>query len=135
VLLEVLEIENNRVHYLFNQHRFSARFATWEHAGTKHLSLKNGTHIKHYQLPNPIATELESAGELDAIVAPMTGIIRMVTTEVNSSVKQGESLLVLEAMKMEIQLTAPRDGVVERLLCSVGDAVDDGSVLIELKSD
>ncbi len=48
-------------------------------------------------------------------------------------VNRGDTLLVLEAMKMEMPVRAPRDAVVERIDCAEGDLVQPGAPLIELE--
>ncbi len=64
--------------------------------------------------------------------APMTGRVVNVAATVGATVRAGESLVVLEAMKMEYRIAAPRDGVVESLACRQGDRVELGSVLVTL---
>ena len=49
-------------------------------------------------------------------------------------VKEDDALLILEAMKMENVLTAPRDGVIKSISASKGDAVDKGELLIEFEA-
>ena len=66
------------------------------------------------------------------IRAPMTGRVVKVAAVVGASVRARDTLLVLEAMKMEYRLSAPRDGVVETVSCSEGDRVDLGGVLVTL---
>ncbi|MFN4295624.1 MAG: acetyl/propionyl/methylcrotonyl-CoA carboxylase subunit alpha [Brevundimonas sp.] len=61
--------------------------------------------------------------------APMPGKIVAVSAEPGQSVAKGQSIVVLEAMKMEHALTAPFDGVVGELGVAVGDQVTDGAVL------
>lgn len=67
------------------------------------------------------------AGDLRA---PMAGKIIRVLVQPGEHVKAGATLLILEAMKMEQQITAPRDGVVTRLLCREGDQVTAGTELV-----
>jgi biotin carboxyl carrier protein len=62
----------------------------------------------------------------------MTGRVAKVAATVGAKVRAGESLVVLEAMKMEYRLAAPRDGVVESVDCREGDRIDLGSVLVTL---
>ena len=69
------------------------------------------------------------------IKAPMPGLVLRLEVEEGQSVKAGEPLLVLEAMKMENELTAPSDGVVEAIHVSAGDAVSKNALLIEIGSD
>jgi biotin carboxyl carrier protein len=62
--------------------------------------------------------------------APMAGKIIRVLVRPGEQVKTGATLLILEAMKMEQQITAPQDGVVTRLLCHEGDQVTAGTELV-----
>jgi biotin carboxyl carrier protein len=66
--------------------------------------------------------------------APMVGKVIRVLVESGDYVKAGDTLLILEAMKMEQQIVAPRDGVVERVLCREGDQVSAGMELVALTS-
>ena len=70
------------------------------------------------------------AGDLHA---PMAGKIIRVLVQPGEHVKTGATLLILEAMKMEQQITAPQDGVVTRLLCREGDQVTAGTELVVLE--
>ena len=65
--------------------------------------------------------------------APMAGTIIRVLVRTGESVKTGTPLLILEAMKMEQQITAPHDGIVTRLLCREGDQVTAGTELVVLE--
>ena len=65
--------------------------------------------------------------------APMAGKIIRVLVQPGEHVKAGATLLILEAMKMEQQVTAPRDGIVTRLLCREGDQVTAGTELVVLE--
>ena len=70
------------------------------------------------------------AGDLHA---PMAGKIIHVLVQPGEHVKAGATLLILEAMKMEQQITAPQDGIVTRLLCREGDQVTAGTELVVLE--
>lgn len=67
-----------------------------------------------------------------AIVAPMPGTILSVAVEVGAAVTKGQTLLVLEAMKMENEIQAPADGTVQELNVSQGLSVNAGDTLIVL---
>ncbi len=69
----------------------------------------------------------EAAGRLRA---PMPGRVVAVEVTAGQPVRRGEPLLVLEAMKMEHTLSAPFDGVIERLACAPGDTVREGLELV-----
>ena len=66
------------------------------------------------------------------IEAPMTGKILAVKTSVGQSVKKGEPVVILEAMKMENEIVAPEDGVIASIEVAVGQQVDTGAVLATL---
>jgi 3-methylcrotonyl-CoA carboxylase alpha subunit len=68
----------------------------------------------------------------DTVSAPMPGKLLSVHVEAGAEVKRGDTVAVMEAMKMEHALTAPRDGVVETVTGKVGDQVSEGDVLVQL---
>src|SRR5688500_9810429 len=67
------------------------------------------------------------------LTAPMPGVIRAVNVSEGESVTKGQTLLVLEAMKMEIRVQAPVDGVVKKLFVKQGQTVEREQMLIEIK--
>ena len=69
-----------------------------------------------------------SAGSI-TVSAPMPGKILNVKANVGASVKKGDVILVLEAMKMENDVVAPEDGTVASINVAAGDAVEAGDVL------
>jgi 3-methylcrotonyl-CoA carboxylase alpha subunit len=71
-----------------------------------------------------------AAGGLEA---PMPGKVIALRVAEGQAVRKGEELLVIEAMKMENALRAPRDGVVGAVAARVGDMVSPGRVLVELR--
>jgi methylmalonyl-CoA carboxyltransferase small subunit len=71
------------------------------------------------------------ATSANALTTPMAGTVVKVLIEAGADVKSGETLLVLEAMKMETEVTAPKDGKVKSVDVVVGEAVQSGQVLIE----
>ena len=69
-----------------------------------------------------------------AVSAPMPGKILAVKAKEGDSVKAGDVLLVLEAMKMENDSVAPQDGVVASINVKVGDSVESGAKLASLNA-
>jgi biotin carboxyl carrier protein len=65
--------------------------------------------------------------------APMAGKIIRVCVQPEDQVCAGDLLVILEAMKMEQQLTAPYDGVVERIVCHEGEQVATGMELVVMR--
>jgi pyruvate carboxylase len=70
-------------------------------------------------------------GDVKQIGAPMPGSISAVLVGEGQAVVQGEPLLAIEAMKMEAQLTAPRDGTVKTIFVHAGEQIDAKDLLIE----
>jgi 3-methylcrotonyl-CoA carboxylase alpha subunit len=70
----------------------------------------------------------------DSVISPMPGLVSAVRTATRAAVRKGDALVVLEAMKMEHVLTAPRDGVVAEMLVTEGDQVTDGQLLLRLEA-
>ena len=86
-----------------------------------------------FEVPDPLVQADEAGVAANGIKAPMPGLVQLVFAEAGQAVAQGDPLLVMEAMKMEHRLTAPRDGVVLDVLVAVGDQVTDGAVLVTLE--
>ncbi|MDY3331740.1 MAG: acetyl/propionyl/methylcrotonyl-CoA carboxylase subunit alpha [Pelistega sp.] len=88
--------------------------------------------VTHLQLPNDFHHSADEQGHGSGLVAPMPGKIISLAVNAGDSVKAGQALLVMEAMKMEHTITAPADGKVEEIFYAVGDQVTEGAELIKL---
>lgn len=77
----------------------------------------------------PAAVSL-AAGE--PVAAPMPGVILKLLVKQGDAVKEGDTLAILEAMKMENEIAAPKAGTVAQVVCKVGDKVDTGAALVVL---
>lgn len=84
----------------------------------------------------PVASAPQAAAKEGnvAVSAPMPGKILAVKAKEGDSVKAGDVLLVLEAMKMENDIVAPQDGVVASINVKVGDSVESGAKLASLNA-
>jgi acetyl-CoA/propionyl-CoA carboxylase biotin carboxyl carrier protein len=83
-----------------------------------------------------VAGDADSARHGEAsLEAPMPGTVVQLRVEPGAEVAAGETLVVVESMKMEISIAAPRDGSVAEVLVAAGDQVDRGAVLIELAEE
>ncbi len=71
------------------------------------------------------------AGSSSGLKAPISGTVVKILVEPGSSVSAGDTVVVLEAMKMETEITAPQDGKIASVNVSVGDTVAGGQTLVE----
>lgn len=83
--------------------------------------------------PAPAAAPAAPAGGADALTAPMPGTILDVKVAPGQAVNAGDILLILEAMKMENEITAVTAGTVDSVAVTKGAAVNAGDVLVTFK--
>ena len=75
----------------------------------------------------------QSSGPGNDIMAPMPGRVGQILVQPGDSVERGQTVIILESMKMEIEIAVQRDGVVKRVPVELGDQVDKGMRLLELE--
>jgi biotin carboxyl carrier protein len=75
---------------------------------------------------------LEGEDDRMALAAPMPATVVLINVEPGQQVSTGDVLIVLEAMKMELPIKAPRGGTVKTLSCTQGQLVQAGVPLLEL---
>jgi len=79
---------------------------------------------------DPWADRADVAAAVGRLTAPMPGKIVQVLAQAGDTVKRGQPVLILEAMKMEHTIAAPADGIVDAINYAVGDLVEEGAALI-----
>ena len=77
-------------------------------------------------------TPVAAAAGAVSVTAPMPGNILDVKVKAGDSVKAGDTLLILEAMKMENEISAPQDGTIASVNVRKGDVVNSGDLLITM---
>ena len=103
------------------------------HGQTVAVSAAGAAH--EFTLPDPLAASDQTEAGGDRLTAPMPGLIRVISTEPGQDVSKGDTLIVMEAMKMEHALLAPRDGTIAEIFVTQGDQVADGTTLLVLESE
>ena len=96
----------------------------------RHVFAPQGASRIH--LLDPLAHAGEAAQEGGRLTAPMPGKVVSFAVKAGDKVKAGQALAVMEAMKMEHTISAPKDGTVAELLYAPGDQVADGAELLKL---
>ncbi len=66
------------------------------------------------------------------VMSPVTGTVWKLEVSVGDDVQEGEELMILESMKMEIPVEADDDGRVTAILCEEGESIQEGQPLVEL---
>ena len=99
------------------------------HEDERYLYIGGRTYT--FTVPETRARRRAAAGSGD-LNAQMPGQVIDVLVSEGETVESGQALVVLEAMKMEIRVTAPAAGVVKQVRVAVGDVVERGQLLIEL---
>ncbi|MBI2749833.1 MAG: acetyl-CoA carboxylase biotin carboxyl carrier protein subunit [Burkholderiales bacterium] len=109
----------------------SARFAM--HDDTLYLDLDGDVFEVRDTTLAPAGSN-RSAGS-SRLLAPMNGVIVGVLAKPDDAVAKGQCVVVLEAMKMQHEIIAERDGTIDRILVNPGDQVATRQLLAELKAD
>ena len=78
------------------------------------------------------APSASEAGKGNPVKAPLPGVVTKILVKAGQAVKKGENILVLEAMKMENNITAENDGTVTVVCVNPGDSVLEGTVLLTI---
>ena len=125
--IQVLACDQNRLYYEIDQLRDVAAFAfdddgqLWVQSG-----LETGAFV------DVLLAEVDSADSAGSgrIVAPMPGSVLRIDVAVGDTVQQGQSILVLEAMKMEHTIAAPFDGVIKQLLITQGQQMKPKELMV-----
>ncbi len=86
------------------------------------------------ELLDPARGAGDAAGAVGGLVAPMPGKLMSLLVSPGQAVRQGQALAVMEAMKMEHTISAPRDGVVAEWLHAAGDQVAEGAELLKMEA-
>lgn len=132
ILAEVLHSEHGKLDLLIDGKRLTAYVSSdnakrWVTINgqtfvlTKSSGARKGGHAHHH-----------AAGKL---TAPMPGQVRAVNVGEGDAVIKGQTLLVLEAMKMEIRIHAPQDGTVKKLFVQQGQTVEREQILIDIEDN
>lgn len=97
-----------------------------------HLRIDGVTYSVGYE--DAIAAAQQAAGGDDVLRADMPGVVVAVHAETGATVQAGDTVLVIESMKMQVNIVAPRDGVIEAVHVALNENFDKGALLAALKA-
>lgn len=83
--------------------------------------------------PKKEEKKVVSTGEGREILAPIQGVLLDIKVKVGDTVKKGDILLLIEAMKLENEVCAPCDGVISEILATKGNTVTSKQLLLKIK--
>jgi biotin carboxyl carrier protein len=134
---DLSKLGEGHFHILKNDRSFSVEVLSLD-AATKTVQLKINGQLHDVQVKDRFDLLLEKMGMSNAaankvnnIKAPMPGLIVGISLEPGDVVNKGDTVLILEAMKMENSLKAPGPGTVRSVKVQKGDRVEKGQVLVE----
>ncbi|MGV9003459.1 biotin/lipoyl-containing protein [Flavobacterium sp.] len=137
--LDAVRVENSKFHILNDSKPYKAEIISSDFIAKKYtVKVNNNTY--EVAISNALDLLISSMGiergktkVVNAIKAPMPGLILEISVEVGQTVKENDPLLILEAMKMENSFLSPRDGIIKSIAVVKGNAVDKGQLLIEFE--
>jgi len=83
------------------------------------------------QLLKQLGMDAARAGKIKSVKAPMPGLVLNIMVKEGTAVTKGDSLLILEAMKMENMIKSPADGTIKKISVTKGDKVEKNDILVE----
>lgn len=128
--IEILQAKDGFLEFLINGKHITAHVSTdnarrWVTVNGQTLVLTKSSGSRKSR-----GGHAHAAGEM---TAPMPGQIRALNVEEGDDVTRGQTLLLLEAMKMEIRVQAPQDGKIKKIFVKQGQTVEREQLLIEIE--
>lgn len=137
--IDIVKVGNNRFHLINNHQSYHIELLK-ENLQKRSYTVKVNEFEFEIGISTPLEALIKALGfELGAskrvseIKAPMPGLILSLKVEEGQEVEEGQSLLILEAMKMENNFNSPRAGTIKSIAVKEGQAVDKGQILIEFE--
>ena len=136
---DIIESSKNKFHILQKKKSFQAEMVSSDF-NSKSYTVKVNNNTYKVKIQSDLDLLIKQMGfavgkskTVNQIKAPMPGLILDIAVEIGQEVNEDDSLLVLEAMKMENNITSPRNGVIKSINVKKGEAVDKGTLLIEFE--
>ncbi len=136
--IDLVDLGNNCYHIIKNNKSYKAEIIQID-TSSKLVKVRINNNDYQIELKDKMDILLETMGistatvaKVDAIKAPMPGLVVDIMVKEGDTIQKGDKVLVLDAMKMENVIQAPGDGVIKSIDITKGSAVDKGQILISL---
>ncbi len=135
---DLLEYRKDKFHILLDNKSFAAELVSIDRENKSMVVKVNNSTIEvkikdeYDELLSQMGIDQSAGAKVNNIKAPMPGMVLNVLVEAGKSVKKGDAIVVLEAMKMENILKSPADGIVSKVLVKKGDKVEKNQVMLNL---
>lgn len=136
---DMIEVRDNTFHIIRNNKGYTATLVSLNAEEKMMVINVNGTDYeiavkdKYDLLLQQLGISAKSSSAAQVIKAPMPGLIINIVAVEGAEVKKGDTLIMLEAMKMENVIKSPRDGKVKKVNVALKQAVEKNQVLLEFE--
>ena len=136
---DLIEIRNQTFHIIKDNKGYNATLISFNTEEKTMILNVNGTEYevaikdKNDLLLQQLGISSKSSSAIQSIKAPMPGLIINISAQVGEEVKKGDTLLILEAMKMENVIKSPRDGRVKKINVALKQPVEKNQVMLEFE--
>lgn len=132
--VNIIDVKENVAHLTVNGAEYNVEIGGLNTAPKKVVNRGVQVPTLQSQSQAPVKKPAAAAGgAANALKTPLPGVVLDVFVQEGDAVKAGQRVLLLEAMKMENNIEADRDGVVEKISVRKGDSVLEGDVLLTIK--
>ena len=136
---DLIEVRDNTFHIIKDNKGYNATLISYNAEEKTMVINVNGNDYeiavkdKHDLLLQQLGINTKSSTAVQFIKAPMPGLIIQISAKEGDEVKKGDSLLILEAMKMENVIKSPRDGKIKSVKVQLKNAVEKNQVMVEFE--
>lgn len=137
--LDVLKLKDSKLHLIKNQKSYTTEILKSDFSQKKYIVEVNAN-IYEVNISDDLDLLIKEMGfevgetkKANAVHAPMPGLILDIMVKPGDEIIENQALLILEAMKMENVISAPRDAVVKEVHVTKGQAIENKYLLIEFE--
>lgn len=139
VAINSRNLTDSHTHVIYKNKSYNIEVVSEDKSAKTSVIKVNGTlytveiEDQYDQLLKQLGMDNSQANKVSEIKAPMPGLVLNVIVAEGQEVNKGDSLLVLEAMKMENVIKSPTSGVIKKILIVKGDKVEKNEILIQFQ--